>query len=74
MYVFFYGYFSKTIISITKQTNKRGKNMLSFFLGGGGLVSFLVITCKRLKLPALKSFVYFKHVHRYNYTVFALPA
>lgn len=32
MYVFFYGYFSKTIFSITKQTNKREKNMLSFGL------------------------------------------
>lgn len=68
---FFYGHFSKTIFSITKQTNKREKNVLSF---GVFWVSFLVITCKRLKLPVLKSFVYFKPVHRYNYTVFALPA
>lgn len=71
MYGFFYGHFSKTIFSITKQTNKREKNVLSF---GVFWVSFLVITCKRLKLPVLKSFVYFKPVHRYNYTVFALPA
>lgn len=71
MYEFFYGYFSKTIFSITKQTNKREKNVLSF---GVFWASFLVITCKRLKLPVLKSFVYFKPVHRYNYTVFALPA
>lgn len=71
MYGFFYGHFSKTIFSITKQTNKREKNVLSF---GVFWVSFSVITCKRLKFPVLKSFVYFKPVHRYNYTVFALPA